>query len=189
MLQQKLLEKVTAFLNSNHIGYMVTGSIVSSIQGEPRNTHDIDIVIELKKEKVVSFHNEFTASRYYISENSIEEAVVNKGMFNIIDTEEGDKIDFWLLTDEDFDNSRFSRKIEVQFQKIKFFISSPEDTILAKLRWAKLSGGSEKQMTDAIRVYEINYKNLDLDYIGQWVAKLSLEIEWQNLLKGAEPLT
>jgi hypothetical protein len=31
-------------------------------------------------------------------------------------------------------------------------VSSPEDTILAKLRWAKLLGGSEKQITDALRV-------------------------------------
>ncbi len=188
MLQQRLLEKVTAFLNSNNIGYMVTGSIVSSIQGEPRNTHDIDIVIELKTENIISLLNEFTAPHYYISKNSIEEAIVKKGMFNIINTEEGDKIDFWLLSDEDFDSSRFSRKIEVQFQKLKFFVSTPEDTILAKLRWAKLSGGSEKQMTDAVRVYEINYKNLDFDYLKIWVSKLQIQIEWQNLCKEAEPL-
>ncbi len=78
MLQQRLLEKVTAFLNSNNIGYMITGSIVSSIQGEPRNTHDIDIVIELKKENIISLLNEFTAPRYYISKNSIEEAIAKK---------------------------------------------------------------------------------------------------------------
>lgn len=188
MLQQKLLEKVIAFLNNNYIGYMVTGSIVSSIQGEPRNTHDIDIVVELKKENVISILDEFTVPRYYISKDSIEEAVVKKSMFNIIDTVEGDKIDFWLLTDEDFDSSRFSRKIEIQFQEIKFFVSTPEDTILAKLRWAKLSGGSEKQMTDAVRVYEINYKNLDFDYLKNWVNKLQIQDEWQNLYKEAEPL-
>ncbi len=30
-------------------------------------------------------------------------------------------------------------------------ILNTEDTILMKLRWAKLSGGSEKQFTDALR--------------------------------------
>lgn len=28
---------------------MVTGSIVSSLQGEPRSTHDIDLVVTLEK--------------------------------------------------------------------------------------------------------------------------------------------
>jgi predicted nucleotidyltransferase len=188
MLQQKLLEKVTSFLNSSNIGYMVTGSIVSSIQGEPRNTHDIDIVIELKKENVNSLLNEFTTPQFYISKNSVEEAIEKKGMFNIIDSDEGDKIDFWLLSDEDFDGSRFSRKIEIQYANLKFFISTPEDTILAKLRWAKLSGGSEKQMIDAIRVFEINYKILDYDYLKNWISKLELKIEWQKLISEAEPL-
>lgn len=188
MLQQELLKKVVTHLNNNQIGYMITGSIVSSIQGEPRNTHDIDIVVELKKENISSLLNDFTSPRYYLSESSINDAIDNKEMFNVIDTEEGDKIDFWLFTDDNFDNSRFARKIEIQFQDIKFFISSPEDTLLAKLRWAKLSGGSEKQLTDAIRVYEINYRNLDLDYLKQWINKLQIENEWQKLLNEAEPL-
>ena len=51
-----------------------------------------------------------------------------------------------------------------------------------------MSGGSEKHMVDAIRVYEINYKNLDLVYIEQWITKLSLETEWQKLLDQSEPL-
>jgi hypothetical protein len=38
-----------------------------------------------------------------------------------------------------------------------------------KLKWAKLSGGSEKQFTDALRVYEIQYVNLDLSYMETWV--------------------
>lgn len=189
MLQQKLLEKVITFLNSNHIGYMITGSIASSIQGEPRNTHDIDIVIELRNENVSLLLNEFNAPRFYISQNSIEEALLKKGMFNIIDTDEGDKVDFWLLTEEDFDHSRFQRKIKVEFRKNIFFVSSPEDTIIAKLRWSKLSGGSQKQMTDAIRVYEVNYKNLNIQYIDEWVLKLDLQNEWNQLLQDAEPLT
>jgi len=33
-------------------------------------------------------------------------------------------------------------------------ISSPEDTILSKLKWIKLSGGSQKQFIDALhKVY------------------------------------
>ena len=65
-------------------------------------------------------------------------------------------------------------------------VSSPEDTILAKLRWSKLSGGSEKQFIDAMRVYEVQYRKLDLDYIENWVKKLSVESFWKRLRDEAE---
>lgn len=45
MLQPELLiRKVVQILESAGIEYMMTGSIVSSLQGEPWSTHDIDLV-------------------------------------------------------------------------------------------------------------------------------------------------
>ena len=69
---------------------------------------------------------------------------------------------------------------------IRMQVSSPEDTILAKLRWAKLSGGSEKQFTDALRVYEVQFGKLDLEYLDQWVKKLDVESLWKRLKGEAE---
>ncbi|GAF81055.1 unnamed protein product, partial [marine sediment metagenome] len=78
------------------------------------------------------------------------------------------------------------RKISEEFMGLKILISSSEDTILAKLRWAKLSGGSEKQFTDALRVYEVQYGKLDIDYLEQWVKKLNVESLWKRLADEAE---
>ena len=47
MSQQELLNRVVAVLESQGVPYMVTGSIVSSLQGEPRASHDIDFVVAL----------------------------------------------------------------------------------------------------------------------------------------------
>lgn len=84
------------------------------------------------------------------------------------------------------DQSRFLRKISEEFIGLKMLISSPEDTILAKLRWAKLCGGSEKQFTDALRVYEVQYGKLDIDYLEQWAKKLNVESLWKRLVDEAE---
>jgi len=65
-------------------------------------------------------------------------------------------------------------------------VSSPEDTILAKLRWAKLSGGSEKQFRDALRVYEVQHPNLDLVYLQQWALQLSVSYLWARLRNEAQ---
>ena len=66
---------------------------------------------------------------------------------------------------------------------MRVMVSSPEDTILAKLRWAKLSGGSEKQFTDALRVYEVQSGKLDMNYLNAWAKDLDIDSLLQRLLK------
>ena len=75
MLQSRLLEKVIGFLSQNRIEYMVTGSVVSSLQGEPRSTHDIDLVVLLKSTDVKKLADGFPSPDFYLNINSIEEAI------------------------------------------------------------------------------------------------------------------
>jgi hypothetical protein len=186
MSQQELLKKVIRVLDQAGIQYMITGSVVSSLQGEPRSTHDVDMVVAIQKSAVNRFVEAFPPPDFYLDENSILDAIDRQSMFNLIDVNTGDKVDFWMLTDEPFDRSRFSRKVVEEFMGLKLHVSSPEDTILAKLRWAELSGGSEKQFTDALRVYEVQYGRLDIDYLEQWAKKLNVESLWKRLLDEAE---
>lgn len=186
MSQQELLKKVIHALDQVGIQYMITGSLVSSLQGEPRFTHDIDIVIGIQKSQAMKLVEFFQPPNFYLDEDSILEAINRQGMFNLIDVNTGDKVDFWILTDNPFDQSRFSRKISEEFMGLKMQVSSPEDTILAKLRWTKLSGGSEKHFTDALRVYEVQYGKLDIDYLEHWANKLDIESLWKRLADEAE---
>jgi len=186
MSQQELLKKVIQVLNQAGIQYMITGSVASSLQGEPRSTHDIDMVIAIQKSVAKRLVEAFPPPDFYLDEDNILDAIKRQSMFNLIDLNTGDKVDFWILTDQPFDQSRFLRKINEEFMGLKLLISSPEDTILAKLRWAKLSSGSEKQFTDALRVYEVQYGKLDINYLEQWAKKLNLDLLWKRLVSEAE---
>lgn len=44
MQQKELLVKVTRILQDLGVEYMITGSYASSFQGQPRLTHDIDLL-------------------------------------------------------------------------------------------------------------------------------------------------
>ncbi len=48
MRELSLFELFTDPLNRIGIRYMITGAVASIIYGEPRLTHDIDLVVELK---------------------------------------------------------------------------------------------------------------------------------------------
>jgi len=97
-------------LDDLKIDYMVTGSMVSSLQGEPRSTHDIDLVVHMNVNSISALFAAFPASDFYLSEQAIQDALNHRTMFNLLDTAQGDKVDFWILTDEPFDQSRFHRK-------------------------------------------------------------------------------
>jgi hypothetical protein len=100
----------------------------------------------------------------------------------------GDEIDFWLLTDSPFDRSRFARRYPEHVFGFEIRVSSPEDTILAKLSWAKLMGGSEKHVGDALRVYEVQGTKLDGAYLERWARELSVSELWQRIQTEAESL-
>ncbi|HHT9124901.1 MAG TPA: nucleotidyltransferase domain-containing protein [Candidatus Brocadiia bacterium] len=186
MSQQKLLKKVIQVLEDAGIQYMVTGAVASSLQGEPRTTHDIDIIVAIQESDVKELVKAFPPPGYYLDEASAVNAINKHTMFNLIDAKEGDKVDFWILTSEPFDQSRFSRRYIEEVFGLRMQVSSPEDTILAKLRWAKLSGGSEKQFIDALRVYEVQFGKLDINYLEHWAKKLDIESLWKRLQNEAE---
>ena len=181
MSQQELLKKVVRTLEQLHIRYMVSGSVASSLQGEPRSTHDIDIVVDLPESKVHDLAAAFPSPDFYLDEEAVAEAVARRDMANLIDTTSGDKVDFWLLTEDPFDRSRFARRYYEEILGMRLAVCSPEDTILMKLRWARMSGGSEKQFADALRVYEVQYEKLDQQYLREWTITLGVEQEMSRL--------
>ena len=188
MSQQELLRQVIQILSEAGIDYMVTGSVASSMQGEPRSTHDIDLVVALPANAADALLNAFLPPDFYLSEEAIREALEKRSMFNLLSLTDGEKVDFWILTDEPFDQSRFSRKQTEELLGLQLSVSRPEDTILAKLRWAKLSGGSEKQFTDALRVYEVQQPILEIDYLNRWVSQLGVDDLWHRLQSEAKPI-
>lgn len=188
MSQQDLLKRVVAALERLGIGYMITGSIASSLQGEPRVTHDLDVVIEVDEQSVPGLLAAFPIPEFYHDDAAVRAAVRDRTGFNVIETTEGDKIDFWLLTDDAFDRSRFSRRYEEAVFGTRLRVSAPEDTILQKLRWAEISGGSEKLYGDALRVYEVQHARLDQEYLDEWSKFLRVEKQLARLRIEADPI-
>lgn len=174
MSQPELLTRVIDVLDATGVDYMLTGSLASSAQGEPRSSHDIDLVVVLTEADAKRISDAFPPPEFYISLEAALDAVRRKSMFNLLWIDTGDKVDFWLLTSDPFDQSRFQRRTLQPLLGRMLFVSSPEDTILMKLNWCQRSGGSEKQFTDALRVYEVQRTTLDESYLDEWARSLNV---------------
>lgn len=181
MSQQELLKLVVRVLEQSGVVYLITGSVASSAQGEPRASHDIDLVVAMPEAAIDAFIAAFPPPEYYLSRDAVRDAIRRRSMFNLLSVDTGDKVDFWLMTDEPFDQSRFARRVRQQLFGESLWLSSPEDTILAKMRWCLMSGGSEKQLTDVKGVYEVQRGNLDSTYINKWATQLGLIDLWKTV--------
>ena len=179
---QGLIEK----LGRQNIPYMLSGSVSSSLHGQPRATKDVDIVIAPTEEQVLNFARTL-GETYYVSLEAVREAFAHNSTFNVIDNQSGWKADFIIRKDRPFSKKEFERRCTAKIKQLDVWVSSPEDIILSKSEWAKDSQ-SEQQFRDAFGVAMVQGNRLDRDYLHKWAKELQVESSLKQLLKQAKKL-
>jgi hypothetical protein len=159
------------------IGYVIGGSVASSRYGEPRTTNDVDILIDLRPAQVRGLLNAFVPD-FYLDEITIQRALESGRSFNAISQISLLKVDFFIAGIDPFTRQQFERRLATTLSSESdqnVFLASPEDTILAKLRWYLRGGSSSnQQLRDVASVIKIVGPRLDLDYMLEWAAKLGV---------------
>ena len=182
MEQDELLRRVVEILEEQGIVYLLVGSLASGVYGEPRLTHDIDIVIEARPEQVVRLCAAFPAPDYYVSEKAAREAAASGGQFNVIHPASGNKIDFMIARHDAWGRSQISRRRREQILPDRpGYTAAPEDVILGKL-WYYQEGGSEKHLRDIAAMLQVSGDQIDRQYVGHWAQQLGLMEPWQAVL-------
>ncbi len=164
------LKKITKILNKLRIPYLVTGGVAIVVWGRPRYTADIDIIVELHKDKIKKLASELVKEGY-VDEDAIIEAIKYQSEFNFIDHATGVKVDFWMLENTSFDQSRLKRARTRKMFGESIIFTSPEDLILKKLLWFQESK-STRQLEDIHSVIAIIKDKLDYKYLRKWATKL-----------------
>jgi hypothetical protein len=137
-------------------------------------------VIQLSFQQAKLFANSFGAE-YYVHLESIQEALQAGGHFNIIQSEAGVKVDFYVLGQDEFSREEFKRKRKEAFDEKRYAVfASPEDIIIKKLQWFKM-GESQKHLEDIKGMLRISADKLDLNYIKKWTIKLDLFDIWEKV--------
>ncbi len=186
MSQLGILKETVSVLKRENIPFMIVGSFVSSLYGEPRSTQDIDLVIQLEKKHIPILLSSFQPPKYYLDEELILLAMESKKMFNLLDTEEGDKIDFYLIKNDSYEAEKFRRRVSKRFLDEELPMLSAEDLIISKLIWCVQSGRSERQLRDVMGVYRVQKKILDMGYLEKKIKQFELEDLFEIVKKTAE---
>lgn len=179
--QEELLKKISTALNKEGIAYMLTGAYAVIYYARPRASHDIDFVVELKSRDVEKIMAMFKQSPfdYMIQREAIEEAIQQRGQFNVYYLPGAVKLDFWIVKDGEFEKEKFSRRKWEMVLGQKMCLTTSEDIVVQKLVWYGKSK-VEKHLVDAAFVWRIQ-KKLDKKYIDKWVKKLKLEKKFEKM--------
>lgn len=184
--QEAFLIQVVGMLEAAGIPFMLAGSQSSSFYGEPRATRGVDLVIDPTREQLDQFLSLLEAN-YYHSSEAAHEALARRLMFNIIDLQGGWKADLIIRKDRPFSFEEFRRRQSVTLHGHSLPIASPEDVILSKLEWNRITP-SKQQLRDALHVATVQRARLDRGYLSHWSAVLGVQDQLRELLDQADTL-
>jgi len=183
MQEANLFLLFTRSLENAGIDYMVTGSVAAMLYGEPRLTHDIDIVIEISKKDVGRFMESFPSESYYCPPEDIiieEISRSTRGHFNVIHHESGFKADMFSAADDSLHRWGMGNWRRLAVEETKMWVAPVVYVILRKLQYYR-EGKSDKHLRDIRSMLEISAAEIELSDLEKRVASMGLSEEWEKV--------
>ncbi len=180
----KVLTKLDKFvidfidILSKHCNYVIISGYIPILFGRTRGTEDVDVFIEhIDKKTFVNFYNNLVKNNYYFlnpeNENGLYEMLTEKlGIRAAKKDTIVPNIEMKFIKD-DIDNFTLKNHVKVILnKKFNFFISPIEIEIPYKLYL-----GSEKDIEDALYLWDIFLENLDKKLMNRFMNELNVSGE------------
>jgi hypothetical protein len=164
------------------IRYMIGGSVAAVFYGEPRLTHDVDLIVTLNARDIPALVAMFPDRDFYVPppETIGEEIGREGGHFNLIHQATGFKADVYVAGRDELNDWGLERKREIDFQGETVSLAPPEYVIVRKLQYFR-EGGSEKHMRDIRSMLAVSAAELDSAALERWIERLDLATEWKRV--------
>lgn len=181
MQELNLYQLFTDKLNENQISYAVTGSVASIIYGEPRTTHDIDIIMEIESGKAEILSEIFPSNEFYFPPVEVvktEISKVNRGHCNIIHLKTGFKADIYFCGRNQFEKWAVVNSKSFPFNNTQISVAPPEYVIVKKLEFYK-EGRSQKHLDDIKAIIFNSPEIINLSLLEDYISEFGLQKEWK----------
>lgn len=175
------LATVVEALDAEAVPYAVTGSIASSVYGEPHMTQDVDLVVLASPARAAAVAARIRP-RFYAPEDMVTAAAAANEFANVIDGRTGLKVDLSFVPASGFLAHVLERRTRcpIGTDGPEFWLVTAEDVILMKLLWRK-DTRSHKQWDNALGVARVKGVRLDWRYMFEQAAGLALTEDLEAL--------
>ena len=168
-------------LNRAGIRYVIGGSVAAIFYGEPRFTHDVDMVVFLNENAIRQLPEIFPAKDFYLPPPEViaaEAARELRGQFNIIHLSTTFKADIYPTGRDEFNAWAFRNKRPINYHGDMLVLAPPEYVIIRKLEYFR-EGGSDKHLRDIRAMLNVSGAQLDQVALHEWIARCGVEAEWK----------
>jgi hypothetical protein len=183
VLEPSLFEPFIIRLERLGVPYFVTGSTAGIMYGEPRLTHDIDIVVALSSRDIHAFVDAFPIEEFYCPPEdvlAIEVRRGHRGHCNLIHHDSGFKADIYLAFDE-LHRWALAHRRTITLDGLRISVAPVEYVILRKLEYCR-EGNSEKHVRDIRGMLEVSSAQIDRAFLEEWIGRFGLATEWRRIL-------
>jgi len=171
----EMLSTVASALERLGITYAITGSVASSVHGEPFMSQDVDLVLLADGGQATALANELSP-RFYVPADMLAEAAKRNALANAIDNKTGLKVDLSFIAPEGYLKSCLDRRVRkpIGGSEAQYWFVTQEDIILMKLLWRK-DTRSTKQWENALSVARVKGTRMDWAYLFDKARELGIE--------------
>jgi len=161
---------------------MITGSVAVVVYGEPRLTHDVDLVAVLDRAHVLRLPGAFPLSDYYcppLEEIEREAARETGGHFNLVHHETGFKADVYPAGRDPLNAWGLSRTRTLELDGEPIVVAPAEYVIVRKLEYFR-EGRSEKHLRDIRSILEHSPELIQAAELESLIADRGLREVWRT---------
>jgi hypothetical protein len=187
MQDLNLFKIYTDILNQNKFRYFITGSVAAIVYGDPRLTHDIDLVINLNTGEIEKFIQAFPEQQFYCPPVDVIRTELHRssrGHFNLIHHETGFKADIYLVGEEELQSWAMENSKEIEFEGSIIFIAPPEYVIIKKLEFYQ-EGKAQKHIADINSILANSKQLIDFGFLNKAIDEKSLSECWNEVINDA----
>ena len=190
MHEANLFQIFTSRLEKAGVSYMVTGSVATIVYGEPRLTHDVDLVVTISSDaQTEALIRAFPDDEFYCAPAeviNIERRRSMRGHFNIIHHESGFKADVYIANQDPLHQWGLAQKRKLVLQGEVFWVAPPEYVIVRKLEFYR-EGKSEKHLNDIRSVLGTIDVEIDRETLEAKIVERDLESIWTLVSSARKP--
>lgn len=160
--------------------YMITGSTAGIVYGEPRLTHDVDVVIALSIADVDAFVAAFPLDAFYCPPDDVLAIEIRRGQrghCNLISHATGFKADIYIAFDE-LHRWALDRRQRLDVDGMPLWVAPIEYVIIRKLEYFT-EGRSEKHLRDIRGMLAMSGDLIDRAALEMWIARRGVAEAWQ----------
>ena len=145
--------------------YVIIGAFAATVYGITRTTHDIDFIVNLSERHIQALVQRYPSPRYYADPDQMRDSIRLGIMFNLIDSNHGEKADMVPVTMHPRYPQVLARRTRQLVkapgeEPFEAWCASTEDVIIGKLMaWSE--GRSRKHETDIYEMLVFHYLGLD----------------------------